>query len=43
MHYVMITAAAFIQVAFGNAAIWQFTEPVARCNYWTAYFVRPLA
>lgn len=38
-----ITAVAFIQVAFGRAAIWQFTEPAAGCNYWAAYFVRPLA
>jgi len=38
-----ITVAAFIQVAFGRPAIWQFTEPAAGCNYWAAYFVRPLA
>jgi len=29
-----ITAAAFIKVAFGRTAIWQFTEPAAAgCNY----------
>jgi len=28
-----ITAAAFIKVAFGRTAIWQFTEPAAGCNY----------
>jgi len=38
-----ITAVAFIQVAFGSASIWQFTEPAAGCNYCAAYFVRPLA